>query len=117
MKTFLAVYIGSLESLEKSGWNSLAPEKKKELEAKGIKAWGDWMNEHKDAIVVQGGPLGKTKKIDAKNISDFKNKMCGYVVVKASSHEDAAKMFVGHPHVSIFPGESIELMECLPIPS
>jgi hypothetical protein len=25
-------------------------------------------------------------------------------------------MFEGHPHFTIFPGESIEVMECLPIP-
>jgi len=25
-------------------------------------------------------------------------------------------MFVGHPHFTIFPGEAVEIMECLPIP-
>ena len=32
------------------------------------------------------------------------------------SHEAAAQLFLNHPHFTIFPGESVELMECLPIP-
>ena len=32
------------------------------------------------------------------------------------SHEAAAKMFEGHPHFTIFPGEAVEIMEVLPIP-
>jgi hypothetical protein len=26
------------------------------------------------------------------------------------------KLFENHPHFTIFPGEAIEVMECLPIP-
>jgi hypothetical protein len=42
--------------------------------------------------------------------------MTAWVAVDADSHEAAARMFEGHPHFTIFPGESIEVMECLPIP-
>jgi hypothetical protein len=42
--------------------------------------------------------------------------MTGYVIVKAESHEAAAKMFEKHPSFSIFPGDGIEIMEVLPIP-
>ena len=42
--------------------------------------------------------------------------MTGYVIVQAESHEAAAKMFENHPHFSIFPGDSVEIMECLPLP-
>ena len=34
----------------------------------------------------------------------------------ADSHEAAAKLFEMHPHFSIFPGESVEIMPILPIP-
>jgi len=37
-------------------------------------------------------------------------------VVQAETHEAAAKLFLNHPHFSIFPGDSIEVMENLPIP-
>ena len=63
-----------------------------------------------------GGPLGKTKRVSAQGIADTKNAMTGYVIVQAESHEAAAKMFERHPHFTIFPGEAVEIMECLPIP-
>ena len=74
------------------------------------------MSTNKAAIVEQGGPLGKTKRVDAQGISDTRNSMSGYVVVQAESHEAAAKMFEEHPHFTIFPGDAVEIMECLPIP-
>jgi hypothetical protein len=116
MKKFLAIYIGSMASFEKAGWNTMDEGKRKKLEASGMKAWGDWMSTHSAAVVDQGGPLGKTKRTDSRGVSDTKNSMSGYVILHAESHESAAKMFEGHPHFTIFPGESVEIMECLPIP-
>jgi transcription antitermination factor NusG len=116
MKKFLAIYIGTAAAFEKSGWNSMHEAKRKELEASGIKAWGDWMVANKSAIAEQGGPLGKTKRTSAQGVADTKNSMTGYVVVQAESHEAAARMFENHPHFTIFPGDSVEIMECLPIP-
>ena len=49
-------------------------------------------------------------------VGDTKNAMSGYIVVKAESHEAAAKLFENHPHFAIFPGESVEIMEVMPIP-
>jgi hypothetical protein len=116
MKKFLAIYLGSPSALEKSGWNTMDPAKRQQREATGMKAWGDWMIAHQAAIVEQGGPLGKTKRAAAQGVSDTKNGMTGYVVIQAETHEAAAKMFEHHPHFEIFPGDSIEIMECLPIP-
>ncbi len=116
MKTFLAIFIGSASALEKSGWNTLDEAKRKKLEAAGMKAWGDWMVTHKAAILGEGGPLGKTKRVGPQGVSDIKNSMAGYVLVRADSHEAAARMFENHPHFAIFPGDSVEIMECLPIP-
>ena len=63
-----------------------------------------------------GGPLGKTKKVDSQGVANFTNLLTAFTVVRAPSHEAAAKMFEGHPHFSIFPGETIEIMPVLPIP-
>jgi len=68
-------------------------------------------------IVDSGGPLGKTKRASLDGISDCVNTLTGYVIVKAESHHQAAQMFKNHPHFSIFPGDSVEIMECLEIPS
>ena len=114
MKTFLAVYTGNPGSLEK--WKSLPEAERKQREQAGMKAWGDWMAKHQAAVAVQGGPLGKTKQVNASGVSDIRNNLAGFVVVRAESHEAAARMFEGQPHFSIFPGDSVEIMECLPIP-
>jgi transcription antitermination factor NusG len=116
MKKFLAIYIGTAASLDKSGWNKMDEAKRKAAEASGIKAWGEWMMANKTSVVDQGGPLGKTKRAASQGVSDTKNSMTGYVIVQAESHEAAARLFENHPHFTIFPGESVEIMECLPIP-
>ena len=114
MKTFLAVYIGAPTKM--SEWKNMDEGKRKKLESSGMKAWGDWMTTHQSVTVVQGGPLGKTKRTAAQGVSDTKNNMTGFMVVSAESHEAAAKMFQNHPHFTIFPGDSVEIMEVLPIP-
>jgi len=116
MKNYLAIYVGTPEALEKSGWNKLSDAQRKEREAAGIKAWMAWGEKHARSIVEQGTPLGKTKRTSKDGISDIKNAMAGYVVVRAESHEAAAKLFEQHPHFTIFPGDAVEIMECLPLP-
>jgi hypothetical protein len=116
MKKFLAVYIGTAAALEKSGWNQLDDAARKAREKQGFQAWTDWGNAHAAAIVDQGAPLGKTKRTSPEGVEDIKNVMTGYVVVQAESHDAAAKLFEDHPHFTIFPGDSVEIMECLPMP-
>lgn len=116
MKTFLAIYLGTPDAPAQAEWDKLDEGTRQARMAAGIKAWGDWMTKHKAAVVVEGGPLGKTKRTSADGVSDTRNNMTGYVVVRANSHDAAARMFEKHPHFTIFPGESVEIMECLPIP-
>jgi hypothetical protein len=116
MKRFLAIYIGTEAALEKAQWKKLDEKKRKALEASGVKAWMEWGMAHAAAIVDQGSPLGKTKRASTRGIADIKNSMTGYVIVQAESHEAAAKLFENHPHFTIFPGDSVEIMECLPLP-
>lgn len=114
MKTFLAVFIGKEDLMKK--WNQLSKEEQQSRTQKGMLAWQQWGAEHQNSIVHMGSPLGKTKRIGNDGISDFKNEICAYTIVKADTHEEAAKMFLNHPHFAIFPGDSIELIESLPIP-
>lgn len=116
MKKFLAVYLGNAASREKSGWDSFPEAKRREREQAGIAAWGKWLETNRAAIVDTGSPIGKTKRTDAKGVADTKNDITAFAVVQAESHEAAAKLFENHPHFSIFPGDSVEIMECLPIP-
>jgi hypothetical protein len=108
-KKFLALYMGSVSKAH------VAPPDEKTMND-GKAAWGRWMSDHGDVIVDSGSPLGKTKRIAMDGITDIKNLVTGYVIVEAESHESAAKMFERHPHFAIFPGDSVEIMECLPMP-
>ncbi len=116
MKRFLAIYTGSMEAFERAGWNALDPATRQAREAAGMKAWMDWGTAHADRIVDQGAPLGRTKRAAPEGIADFRNTMTGYVIVEAESHDEAARMFENHPHFTLFPGEAVEIMECLPMP-
>ena len=114
--TYLAIFLGSMTGQKFAAWNALAPDERRKKEQEGIAAWKAWVAKHQGAILEMGGPLGKTKKVDAKGITDIANELGAFTVVRAASHEAAAKMFENHPHFTIFPGERVEIMPVLPIP-
>lgn len=114
MKKFMAIYLGTAANMEK--WKAMDEARRKEAEKAGIEAWNRWGTAHAKSITDNGAPLGKTKRISAKGIVDTKNEMAAYTIVQAESHEAAARMFEKHPHFMIFPGDAVEVMECLPMP-
>lgn len=116
MKKFVAIYTGSADARRRSDWDDLDAATRKQREESGIQAWMDWGTRHAAAIVDQGGPLGRTKRASRDGIADTRNGMTGYVIVQAESHDAAVRMFENHPHFTIFPGDSVEVMEILPIP-
>jgi hypothetical protein len=95
--TYLAVFLGS-----KTGQRAAA--------------WGAWVQKNQASILELGGPLGKTKKVAEHGIEDTTNQLGAFTLVRAESHEAAAKLFEKHPHFSIFPGDSVEIMPILPVP-
>ena len=114
--TYLAVFLGSKEGARMKEWNALSEAERQAKTQKGMAAWKAWVEKHQSAIVTMGGPLGKTKRVSQRGIEDISNAMGAFTVVRADSHEAAAKMFEGHPHHTIFPGEAVEIMPVLPIP-
>jgi len=115
--TYLAVFLGSKTSPKMTAWNALSESERKNREREGMAAWKAWVEKHQGAILEMGGPLGKTKKVDAKGVADIGNELGAFTVVRAASHEAAAKMFENHPHFANFPGERVEIMPILPIPA
>ena len=97
-------------------WKGLDEKTRKEREKEGMNAWKSWAAKNEKSIIEGGSPLGKTKLTNRKGLSDTKNSVTAWTLVQAESHEAAAKLFLNHPHFTIFPGDSIEIMECLPIP-
>ena len=115
MKNYLAVFLGSAAAMD--AWKAIPEADRKTKEQEGMQAWGKWAADHKDSIVYPGAPLGKTKIVNKSGLSDTRNEMGAFTVVKADSQEETAKMFEGHPHFMIFPGDRVEVMEMLPVPS
>jgi len=115
MKRFMAIYVGKPEAFAQ--WSALDEKVRKERESQGMQAWGAWMEKNQAVIVDGGGPLGKTKRIGKDGVSDITNPIGGYIIVEAETHDDAARLFLDHPHFAILPGDSVEIMPLNPIPT
>lgn len=114
--TYLAVFLGSKTSPRRAAWDALSESERRAKEHEGIAAWKAWVEKHQASIVAMGGPLGKTKKVTQRGLEDTSNEMGAFTIVRADSHDAAARMFEKHPHFAIFPGDSVEIMPVLPIP-
>ena len=115
MKKYLAIYIGKQAELEQAR-KEVDEGKRVMMDPAGMKPWLDWFKAHEDSVVTTGGPLGRTKRVSPEGTSDIRNTLTGYTIVQAESHEAAAKLFENHPHFTLLPGNSIEIIECLDIP-
>jgi hypothetical protein len=110
---YLAVFTMNKAGPRWQAWLAKTDAERKAIDAVGLPALEAWDDEHRDAIVHLGGPLGKTKRISSDGIADAVNDIAAFVVVRAPSHEAAARMFEGHPHFSIFPCDGADVMPLL----
>lgn len=106
MNKFLVLYFTPVSVLE--AWAKKDPEERKTEEARMQQEWQAWTNAHTEQIAETGG-AGKTKRITPEGIADTKNDIMLYSLVSAGSHEAAAALFKGHPHLQI-PESRIEVM-------
>ena len=114
--TYLAVFLGSKSSPRRAAWDALPESERRAKEGEGMAAWKAWVEKHHAVIVSMGGPLGKTKRVTQRGIDDTSNELAAFTVVRADSHEAAAKLFEKHPHFFIFPGDGVDIMPVLAIP-
>jgi hypothetical protein len=113
---YMAAFTGSKSSPRRAAWDALPEGQRRAKEQEGMAAWKAWVDKYQGAIVYMGGPLGKTKKASNDGVADISNQLAAFTVVRAASHEAAARMFQNHPHFAIFPGDAVEVMPVLPIP-
>ncbi|MGA2552447.1 MAG: YciI family protein [Burkholderiaceae bacterium] len=114
--TYLAIFLGRKDSPRMIHWKALPDSERQSLELTGMADWNAWMEKHEAAVVAVGGPLGRTKRISGTGTNDVANDMGAFVIVRADSHEAAARLFENHPHFRIFPGEAVEVMPIQTIP-
>lgn len=111
-------YLGVF-TMDKTGpkwrtWRAMTKEEQDETARIGVAAIAEWDEAHKDVILYQGGPLGPTKRIDDRGaVTDVINQLTVFMVVRADSHEAAARLFEGHPHMTVFPCDGVEVMPVL----
>jgi hypothetical protein len=114
-KRYLAIFTGSPDAMAR--WQALPEGERNKRQAEGISAWKKWATDHAASIVEMGGPLSRTKRISADGVADVRNNLSAFTIVRAQSQDGAARLFIDHPHFTVFPGDGVEVMEVLPIPA
>lgn len=111
---YLAVFTSDKTGPKWRAWRAMSEAEQAETARRGVAAVAEWEEAHRDSIVFQGGPLGPTKRIDDDGaVTDVVNLLTVFMVVRADSHEAAARLFEGHPHMSIFVCDGVEVMPVL----
>jgi len=114
MAEYLAVFTSDKTGPKWAEWYALSEAEKAERDGIGLAALAAWDEAHKDVLVYAGGPLGPTKRIDDTGaVTDVVNLMTVFMVVRADSHAAAALLFEGHPHMTVFPCDGVEVMPVL----
>jgi hypothetical protein len=110
---YLGVFTSNKSSPKWRAWYAMTTEQQKASDEVGLAALKAWDEKHKDSIVYAGGPLGPTKRTSETGVADVVNELTVFVVVRAPSHEAAAKLFENHPHFTIFPCDGVDVMPLL----
>ena len=114
MPRFVAVYTMRPEDLAAL---RLRPKSEQEaVDKAGLTAWEEWRQRNATAIVATDVMVGRTKRITATGVVDATNQIAGFVIVEAADIGAAADLFRDHPHITIFPGDGIDVMPVVTAP-
>lgn len=108
MPRFVAVYTIKPEDL--SAFRALPKSEQEAIGKAGVKAWEEWGKRNAAAIVATDVMVGKTKRVTKYGIVDAQNQVAGFLIVEAADVTAAAGLFQDHPHITIFPGDGIDIM-------
>lgn len=61
-------------------------------------------------IVAADVMVGNTRRVTKSGIADVQNQIAGFVIVEAADIDAAASLFQDHPHITVFPGDGIDVM-------
>ncbi|MCB9737869.1 MAG: hypothetical protein H6747_01300 [Deltaproteobacteria bacterium] len=111
MPRFLAVY--TMKRSDLTRFRAMPKQEQDRIDALGVPAWKAWEQRNAESIVDGGGMVGATTRATVDGIAAGVNDVCGYVVVEAEDAEAAARLFLDHPHITIFPGDGVDVMPLL----
>ena len=108
MPRFVAVYTMTAEDF--AAFRARPRSEQDAIDAAGLKAWGEWRSRNAAAIVAPDVMVGKTKRVTRSGVSDAHNQIAGFLIVEAADLAAAASLFQDHPHLTVFPGDAIDVM-------
>jgi len=107
MDKFLVLYKAPITVVDE--WMKKPEQERKPEETKMMDGWKKWMSANASKVTDNGAGAGKPKVVSSSGVKDDRNDIMMYQIVQANSADEAAKMFVGHPHLGI-PQATIEVM-------
>jgi hypothetical protein len=108
MPRFVAVYTMKPEDL--AAFRARPKSDQEATDKAGLKAWEEWGKRNAAAIVTTDVMVGKTKRVTKTGIADAQNQIAGFLIVEAAGITSAAALFQDHPHITVFPGDGIDIM-------
>lgn len=108
MPRFVAVYTVKSEDID--AFRTRPKSEQDAIDAAGLEAWEQWRKRNAAAIVAADVMVGKTKRVTRTGIADAKNQIAGVTIVEAADITAAAEIFQDHPHITVFPGDGIDVM-------
>lgn len=108
MARFLAVYTMQPEAV--AAFRARPRSEQDAIDSAGVAAWAAWRERNAAAIVSADVMVGKTRRVTTSGITDAHNQIAGFLVVEAADIAAAAALFQDHPHITIFPGDGVDVM-------
>ncbi|PQZ30959.1 hypothetical protein CQZ93_13280 [Ochrobactrum vermis] len=96
-----------------ASFRSLPKAKQDAVDTVGVSQWAAWEERNASVIIDRGGMVGKTTRVTKDGVAEAANPFCGYLVVEAETADAAAQLFRDHPHLTVFPGDGVDIMPFL----
>jgi hypothetical protein len=94
-------------------WMKTDPATRGPAEQEMREKWQAWMQRNGQMFVTSEAG-GATKRVTPDGVADYNNGVMLYSVVQGASHDEVARAFADHPHLTI-PQASIEVMAVRPM--
>jgi hypothetical protein len=108
MPRFVAVYTMKPEDV--AAFRARPKSEQDAIDAAGLKAWEAWSSRNAAALVASDIMVGKTRRVTRSGVAEARNQIAGFIVVEAADLDAAADLFRDHPHITVFPGDTIDVM-------
>ncbi|MBL8935131.1 MAG: hypothetical protein JNM69_11310 [Archangium sp.] len=108
MPRFVALY--TMKAEDRAAFHAKPKSERDAIDQAGVKAWETWRARNAAAIVGADVMVGRTKRVTRAGVSDAHNEVAGFLLVDAPDLAAAASLFLDHPHLTIFPGDGVDVM-------